>query len=191
MKLDDFGAFNDGRYPATMNGSKVKSYRHWHQMLRRVFDSEYRKPYHTTYDDVDVCEDFLSYSKFHEWCESTKGYWDSDFHLDKDIKNKGCKIYSPETCIFVPKELNQVFVNRTNFRGEYPVGVYAYNGRYRCQVQMFGKRKIWEFDTVREAFLKYKLEKESHIKIIADKYKLRMDVDAYQACINYVIEEED
>ena len=33
--------------------------------------------------------------------------------LDKDIKIEGNKIYSPETCMFIPKEINVVFSHKT------------------------------------------------------------------------------
>lgn len=187
MKLSSFGAYNDGKYPASAMGSKVKSYRHWYQMLRRV----YEKGTHKNYDDATVCKDFLSYSTFHEWCLTKVGYEQDDFHLDKDFKVKGCKVYSPDTCIFIPKELNQVIVNRADYRGEYPLGVYAYQDGYRCQVLKFGKRKTWFFSTVEEAFLKYKLEKELHIKDVLNKYQHLMDCDTVEACMSYVVEITD
>ena len=45
------------------------------------------------------------------------------WELDKDILVKGNKIYSPDTCCFVPKEVNTVFTKRQSKRGDYPIGV--------------------------------------------------------------------
>lgn len=43
--------------------------------------------------------------------------------LDKDILVKGNKIYSPETCCFVPQEINNLFTKRKSCRGTLPIGV--------------------------------------------------------------------
>ena len=33
------------------------------------------------------------------------------------------KIYSPETCVFIPEEINSFLTKRQNHRGNYPLGV--------------------------------------------------------------------
>ena len=56
-------------------------------------------------------------------------------HLDKDILCKGNKVYSSETCVFVPARINSIILNSQNRRGDLPVGV-NYNkktGKYRAQ----------------------------------------------------------
>jgi hypothetical protein len=44
--------------------------------------------------------------------------------LDKDILYKGNKIYSPDTCVFVPQEINALFVKNDANRGDLPIGVF-------------------------------------------------------------------
>jgi hypothetical protein len=51
--------------------------------------------------------------------EENDRYW----HLDKDILVVGNRVYSPETCIFVPTRINNLFVTRESLRGDYPLGV--------------------------------------------------------------------
>ena len=41
-------------------------------------------------------------------------------HLDKDLLVCNNKVYSPETCVFVPREINQFLTKSNNSRGKYP-----------------------------------------------------------------------
>ena len=95
------------------NGVKIESYKVWYAMLQRCYSECYKnKP---TYIDCSVCEEWLCYENFKKWYD--KNYYRVEneiMNLDKDILVKGNKIYSPETCCFVPKRLNVLFVNTTN-----------------------------------------------------------------------------
>ena len=53
--------------------------------------------------------------------------------LDKDVIIKGNKIYSPETCCLVSPQINSLFTKRQNYRGNLPIGVILYNGKYCAQ----------------------------------------------------------
>ena len=44
-------------------------------------------------------------------------------HLDKDILIKGNKIYSPQTCCFVPENLNSLITKNDSIRNNLPIGV--------------------------------------------------------------------
>ena len=46
-----------------------------------------------------------------------------DKHLDKDILFEGNKVYSPETCVFVPRMVNNFTNDRDAARGEFLIGV--------------------------------------------------------------------
>ena len=64
-----------------------------------------------TYKNTTVCIEWCNFQNFAQWFE--KNYID-DWALDKDILVKGNKVYSPETCCFVPREINEVFKNSTS-----------------------------------------------------------------------------
>ena len=64
--------------------------------------------------------------------------------LDKDILIKGNKIYSQDTCIFVPKAINSLFTNRKRFRGEYPIGVYKGKKIFSVEISTCIRRKNQE-----------------------------------------------
>jgi len=44
-------------------------------------------------------------------------------HLDKDILSPGNKVYSPDTCVFIPPYLNKFLTDHGRARGEFPIGV--------------------------------------------------------------------
>lgn len=83
-------------------------YSHWMSMLKRCYDTNHLKHY-PTYEMCSVCEEWRQLSNFKEWFD--KNYVEG-WQLDKDILVKGNKEYSPETCCFVPQEINKLFNSR-------------------------------------------------------------------------------
>jgi len=115
--------------------------------------------------------------------------------LDKDILVKGNKTYSPQTCAFVPHDINIAFTKNKARRGDMPIGVF-YNPRkkhkYQALCRFYGKQKIvGQFDTVDDAFACYKQAKENYIKELADKYKEYLPHKIYEAMYNYEVEITD
>ena len=113
--------------------------------------------------------------------------------LDKDILVKGNKIYSPETCCFVPNEINVLFTKKEKDRGEYPIGVSIISNKYvaRCGVGNSKNKTIGSFKTPKEAFQAYKQYKEQYIKKVADKYKCQIPNNLYKAMYSYQVEITD
>ena len=106
---------------------------------------------------------------------------------------KGNEIYSPKTCIFVPEDINLLFVKRDKKRGKYPIGVseLPYNKfRSRCNVK--GKRiHIGVYNTPEEAFIHYKQFKENYIKQVADEYKPYIPKKLYEAMYRWEVDIND
>lgn len=181
-------AINDYAYPVCdKNGVLLKAYRDWYNMLSRCYGNNKEK----TYEDCLVCDEWLLSSNFIKW--HNEHYIDG-FNLDKDILVKGNKVYSPQTCCFVPKEINSLLTKRQNERGEYPIGVCkntrrnGYLGRI-WNLDGFVKRKC--FKTPYDAFIAYKNSKEQYIKHIADKFKDIIGLNVYEALYNYKVEITD
>lgn len=96
------------------DGSRKKSYIVWKDMIRRCYhrpNAEESKK-HQSYDNVTVCERWLTFSNFERDIEKLEGYekWlnCSGMSLDKDVKQPRCekKIYSPDTCLFITQAEN-------------------------------------------------------------------------------------
>lgn len=172
----------------------IKEYYLWRSMLRRCYDEKYVEKKHT-YKGCTVSENFKSFKYFKEWCNKQIGFASKDdkgkpFALDKDILVKGNKVYSEDTCCFVPCEINIIFTDRSATKGEYPVGVY-YNKSRKKYVARVSKRgclkHIGIFTSVEEAVSAYNKEKESHIKAVANIWKDYIDPRVYNVMMNYSI----
>lgn len=183
-----------GPYKATENGKMTKAYSTWHSMLQRCYNDKFHKKY-TTYIDCEVCPEWHNYQNFANWFE--QNYYEIEGQrtdLDKDILIKGNKVYSSDTCIFVPKSINTLFVKRDNNRGDLPVGV-CYNKRdkkYVAQCRVYGKQRyIGYYNTSEEAFQAYKNFKENLIQSTADEYQYQIPEVLYDAMYNYRVEKDD
>lgn len=81
--------------------------RTWCQMMDRCY-SEININYKAYgAKGVTVCEEWKNFSVFEKWYENYE-YKPEDWHLDKDLLSPegGPKVYSPETCCFIPHKIN-------------------------------------------------------------------------------------
>ena len=179
------------KYPITINGVKTKEYVLWKGMLQRCYsDTQY-----PTYEGCEVSDNFKSYEYFYEWCNSQIGFAVEGFELDKDLLLKGNKIYSENTCVFIPSEINSLLVKREALRGEHLIGV-SWRNTKKAFVAQVNKNKgspewLGSFNTELEAFNTYKTAKETFIKEQANKWKGKIDERAYNALMNYQVEITD
>lgn len=175
------------------NNEIIEIHETWSGILKRCYDKKFLVKY-PTYIGCSVDEKWYNYRNFAKWFnENWKPYMDSSWNLDKDILARGNKIYSPETCCFVPQEINKLFTKRQNNRGEYPIGVSKLGNRFvsQCESDKKASRHLGVFDTPEEAFQAYKTAKEAHIKEVADKWKDKIIEECYNAMYNYKVEITD
>ncbi|MFQ2044170.1 hypothetical protein ACK34Y_04075 [Aeromonas veronii] len=91
------------------------AYTCWQNMLKRCYYTRNT----TSYNPASVCEEWKDFSNFLSWW---KNNYVEGFELDKDFKslmmfgNPHQKLYSPETCQFIPKWMN--LIHRTNKNGK-------------------------------------------------------------------------
>ena len=174
-------------------GNLPKEYKLWQDMLRRCYNSKFVQK-NPTYKDCHASENFKYYPYFKEWCNQQIGFDQAGWHLDKDILIKGCKIYSEDTCCFVPQEINCALPNSKSVRGTLPSGVIYNNTktRYRARIQRGYKwESLGTYDTPEEAFYAYKQAKEDYIKEVANKWKDQIDPRVYESLMNWTIEITD
>ena len=170
---------------------KTKAYKHWSEMLRRCYSEKYqnKKP---TYKGCSVCDEWLLFSHFKKWFDDN---YKDEYVLDKDILVKNNKVYSPETCCFVPEGLNSLLTNRKNYRGKYPIGVSkTYNGVFLAKISINGKqRTVARCKSQEEAFAAYKQAREKHIQEVAVEYYSQGKITerVYNALVNYKVEITD
>ena len=178
---------------ASIGRHMTKEYRLWNNMVNRCYNEVTRHIY-SAYEDCFVADEWKYLSKFKDWCEKQIGFDQDKWHLDKDILVKGNKVYSPETCCFVPPELNCALAGNKKVRGSFPQGV-IYNStktRYRARIQRGDKwESLGTYDTPEEAFYAYKTVKETYIKSLAEKWKDQIDPRVYESLMNWTIEITD
>lgn len=189
------GYLGDGKYVST----ETKVYHLWKGILTRAYDSDFHKKY-KTYKDVEVCEEWLNFQNFAEWCYGQKFFDAKDdkgrsYHLDKDILVKGNRVYSPNTCCFVPAEINSLVVVNKRRRGDTPIGVYYVkrNRKYttQCCFKGSGLKYLGSYSTPEEAFQVYKEAKKVSIKLVADQWKSKIEDKVYQSLLNWEIAFDD
>lgn len=76
-------------------------YSRWRDLIRRCYSEACLKKC-PNYLGTFVCEEWLVFSNFKKWMEGQD--WEGK-HLDKDLLGSG-KLYSPETCVFIPPKIN-------------------------------------------------------------------------------------
>lgn len=190
-----------GEIPKHSTDLDYKCWNTWKGMLERCY-SDKRIEVQPTYKDCTVCEEWHNYQNFKIWFnENFIELKDKNERicLDKDILVKGNKVYSPETCCFVPNEINVLFTKTNKNRGLCPIGVY-YKKKLRKYVsqcsEKIGKEKktqiyLGAFATPEEAFQVYKKHKEQYIKKVADKYKGQIKDNVYEALYKWEVEIDD
>lgn len=189
------GYAGEGDYKPCENKKDTLQYSTWHNMLMRCYDKKFidKNP---TYIHCSTVDKWHNFQNFAEWYENN--YYsvdDEKMHLDKDILQKGNKLYSPTTCVFVPHRINLLFAKRDAKRGDLPIGVYFSKNasKYVAQCSNGTGNVIYlkSYDTPEQAFISYKTFKEKLIKQKAEEYKVRIPTDLYNAMMKYEVEIDD
>lgn len=180
------GIYEKGKYKAKDNGKNTYIYNAWHNMLTRCYNPKYHEK-QPTYMDCTVADEWLSFQSFAEWLFNHKHYG-LGYAIDKDLVAPNNKIYSPDNCLLIPQEINNLLTDRANHRGKYPQGVYFRKdtGRIQASISKHGKHaRIGYFDTIEDAANAYKEAKEVYIKDMANAYKDVIDIRAYNALMKW------
>lgn len=181
-------AINDGEIDAV----HTRIYQIWHGMIKRCHNDKVQAS-HNAYRDASVCNDWLTFSSFLNWVESSESGYMDGYDLDKDILRKGNKLYSPDTCCFVHPRINKLLIKqgrRTCKNMDLPLGVTFSKGKYTAYCSFGDKIKnLGSFLNPDDAFVAYKTAKESYIKEVAQDYYNNglMHIRIYNALMNYEI----
>lgn len=189
--------FKGTKYSAKIDGKHTEEYRVWRDMLQRCY-AETSSGRNKTYKSCTVSENFKSFEYFHEWCQKQIGFGNKDENgrswcLDKDILLQGNKVYSEDTCVFIPNKINCLFVSCGRVKGKFMAGVF-FDDRVnkfisQCSDGNGKSEKLGTFRTELEAFKTYKAFKENRVKRLAEDYKWQIDQRAYQALLSWEVVE--
>jgi hypothetical protein len=147
------------------------AYETWRHMIRRSYANEYKNRKHT-YDECIVNEEWFTFSEFLKFYQE---HYRPGFHLDKDILVAGNKIYSKDTCCFVPPAINGLIVNI----GSSGVSFDKNKKKYRAGISIKGKQKnLGNYNTIEEAEGVYKIAKRKYVEDIATEYFDKGDISS-------------
>lgn len=132
----------------------------WKSVLQRCYSNKFLKKY-PSYTGCSVHKYWHSFMKFRSWM-ITRDWIGKE--LDKDLLVRGNKVYGPDTCLFVTKQVNNfIRVRKENLSG-LPTGVTR-----NTRGEGFGAScvdptghlpsRIGSFLTTEEACLAYKARK--------------------------------
>ncbi|HKM23661.1 MAG TPA: hypothetical protein VJY11_02655 [Erysipelothrix sp.] len=176
---------NDADYAITkwgtigyVNGEQKKKlvwacsfYKTWKNMLDRCYSVKFqeRQP---TYIGCTVSKEWLTFSNFKNWMMTQD--WEGN-HLDKDLLFEGNKVYSPETCVFVSRVVNNFTIDRGAARGEFLIGVYWHKGANKFLSQCSNP-----FTKKQEGLGYFDCEQEAHEAWLTRKLELAYELAAIQ-----------
>lgn len=179
------------------NTKNTRAYSVWRGMLERTDPNKVGGRNLNAYKDVTVCEEWWDFQNFAEWCERQEFFGAKDnngesYALDKDIVVKGNRVYSPDTCSFVPRAINSLFISKPKdfLKYDLPIGVTFCKRTDKFSAKFTSKNKVvnlGRFDSIDEAFEAYKHAKESHIKTEAMKWKGKIEDKVYEALMNWEV----
>ena len=182
-----FGVGINDYYESSIKQGEAKvAYQTWTRMLQRCYDKNYIKKQNKR-TITSVCKEWLYFSNFKKWFDDPVNGYRHGYCLDKDLIVNGNTIYSPDTCCFLPKEINSLFRRKAFDSKSNIVGVRKQVNKY---VVICNGKYMGTFDSEREAFEVFKENKKKKILEAAKKYfeKGMITSKVYEAMINYKIE---
>lgn len=175
---------NDAPYPvrSTVNGKRTicPYYSTWAAMLQRCYDTKFHVK-HPSYAGCTVHTPWLTFSVFRTWMKQQN--WQG-MALDKDLKQQGNKLYSPDTCLFIPQEVNQLITVKRHKLANQLAGVSVNSKGY---IGAFCNNKgktvfLGNHPTAAEAHEAYKVYKYALLAEAADSVN---DPELKEAILNF------
>ena len=174
--------WND-KLPATIFGVGINDsnykifdcpiYRRWYGMIRRCYDSNFHIK-NPSYQLTKVYQPWHRFSVFSQWMSSQSH---ADCELDKDILGDG-KLYSPQTCCFIPRRINTLLNQQINQRSKYGIGVSKRpNGKFQSHLTVNGKlHTIGTFTTAKEGEIAYRAAKIKYAQSVLENFDLSPNI---------------
>ena len=146
----------------------------WRSMIERLVNDK-------DYVDCAAClawECRAEFLPFHfEWYYTLPG---EKVVLDKDIRIKGNKLYSPNTCLYVPERINKLIRRRSFKASELARGVWnTRNGKYIASIEWNGNTSLGVYNTEAEAFQVFQKAFSEKLKAVVDTYAGKIPEKTY------------
>lgn len=147
------------KYTWTISGSR------WNNLKDRCNPNSSLQKREPTY--IGSINKFECWNDFISWSKYQVGYSNRDYQLDSDVLKIGSKIYSEETCLFIPSRLNKFLQHRSRPNSDLPTGLFICKSTpnlIQCKIsswfdggtKFLGCYKLDEIELATEAYLKEK-----------------------------------
>lgn len=137
-------------------------YSTWLSMINRALNPDYKKKF-PTYKDCTLDESFRKFSDFLSWA---KDKYAPGLNLDKDLLVEGNKKYGSETCVFIPRKINNSISLSPSKNSDNVLGVtYVKLKKKPSYYQAFCSNE----NGSRKLLGKYKTEIEAHQEYLRAK----------------------
>lgn len=186
------GYIGEGPYLLTdSTGEDTPQYTRWRGILLRCYNPNK----YPTYEGCTVCKEWHNFQNFAKW------YDDNHYEvpgvrmeIDKDILVPGNRVYSPDTCVFAPSDINTHFKAKKANK-DLPVGVCFDKSRNKflasCKTLSGKSQFLGRFTTAEKAAEAYIKFKEDVLAQLAEKYKEAVPPKLYQAMLEYKVKDHD
>jgi hypothetical protein len=176
-----------GIHSTNLNGKMTKVYITWTSMLQRCYSTKYNKRF-PTYKGCTVDERWHNFQVFAAWFkENYKTNKSIKLCLDKDILVKGNKSYSPETCCFVPEEINKIYTFRNAGDKKLPNGVQRIKNGFVVQISIKGKSTHVATCTTIEEASKFSINaRNKYLLDTINEYKEYLTEEVYNILKNKI-----
>lgn len=155
----------------------------WQHMMERCYNKNSSRYKFYGAIGVRVCEEWHNFSNYAKWYYDNCYDIDEPLSVDKDILNRDSKIYSPDTCIIIPRKINQSFPHITP-DGKEKIPVYRReSGRYRARMNNYN---IGTYDTYDEAVLVYKQALAQKWASLIEGYRGRIPDEIFEVLIKAI-----
>lgn len=169
-------AINDADYITQSRKGSCPIYMRWKYMLDRCYS-----PKESSFGKSFPADEWLRFSGFRKWM--TAQIWNG-LELDKDILIPGNRIYSSETCCFVPQYLNNLLnCAKPRANSDYLIGTrIGRRGKYEAKCSAGGPETInlGSFDSMELAHKAWQEQKIIQIELSVLRYSkesyFRVDV---------------
>lgn len=169
--FNGIGYIGIGEYSTGGASFPTLEYKAWSGMIQRTYNGV-----HICYDNCTVSPHWHNFQNFAKWYKSQE-FYGKGYHLDKDLRSNGSKVYSEKTCCLIPVEINSLLAEPCEKEIDLPIGVHRHRrGRYKSSVRMNGKGVfLGVYDTVEEARKAFCSAKITYTNIIILDWKNFID----------------
>lgn len=148
----------------------------WCGLRTRTLDETFKNK-HKAYLNCTLSPEWVCLQNFCDWADSTypKDFPEIPWELDKDLLSSS-GVYSPETCCWLPKEIN-LFLSKKSEKG-----IYEKKGKRGSSFALFVREGtevykeknghyIGSYPTYEDAVVKWKEVEQNRLNTLIEKYR--------------------